>query len=177
MQTNAEFVIIKNDVTQRLWFKRLNEDWAWIMQNKNKINNIIPEFLRYAVVGGIAFLFDIGTLVLFREIIFRSSESEAVMAVSVAAGFVIGLIVNYFLSIALVFKSAEQQKKGKTVKAFVIFLVVGLIGLGLTELGMYIGIKIVGGAGFWYLLVKCFVAGVVLVWNYVGRKIFVFKGA
>lgn len=147
------------------------------MLKNTKNNTLLFEFLRYAVVGGIAFLFDIGMLVFFREIVFRSSESEAVMAVSVAAGFITGLIVNYFLSIAVVFKSAEQQKKGKTVKAFAIFLVVGLIGLGLTEFGMYIGIKIVGGAGFWYLLVKCFVAGVVLVWNYVGRKIFVFKGA
>jgi len=147
------------------------------MQEKSKINNLIFEFMRYAVVGGIAFFFDAGTLAFCREIIFKSDSSEAVMATSVAAGFIIGLIVNYFLSLAVVFRSAEQQKKGKTVKAFVIFAVVGLIGLGLTELGMYIGVKIVGSAGLWYLLVKCFVAGAVLVWNYIGRKIFVFKGA
>lgn len=147
------------------------------MQNNIKTNILIKEFLRYAVVGGIAFLFDAGTLVFWREIIFKGDGSEAVMAISVAAGFTIGLIINYLLSLALVFKSAEQQKKGKTVKAFVIFVVIGLIGLGLTELGMYIGVKIVGSDGFWYLLIKCFVAGVVLVWNYIGRKIFVFKGA
>jgi len=147
------------------------------MSKQVKMNNLIFEFMRYAVVGGIAFLFDAGTLALFREIVFKGSGSEAVMAISVAAGFVTGLIVNYFLSLAIVFKSAEQQKKGKTAKAFVIFAVIGLIGLGLTELGMYIGVKIVGSAGLWYLLVKCFVAGVVLVWNYIGRKIFVFKGA
>ena len=147
------------------------------MQNKNKFIGLIPEFLRYAVVGGIAFLFDVGALVFCREIIFKGSGSETVMAVSVAVGFATGLIVNYALSMLIVFKNAEQQKKGKTVKAFVIFLIIGLIGLGLTELGMYVGIKIVGSAGLWYLLVKCFVAGIVLVWNYVGRKIFVFKGA
>lgn len=148
-----------------------------MMSKQVKMNNLIFEFMRYAVVGGIAFLFDAGTLALFREIVFKGSGSETVMAASVAAGFVAGLIVNYVLSVTVVFKSAEQQKKGKTVKAFVIFAVIGLIGLGLTELGMYIGVKIVGSAGLWYLLVKCFVAGVVLVWNYIGRKIFVFKGA
>jgi putative flippase GtrA len=147
------------------------------MQNKTKTNKLIREFLRYAVVGGIAFLFDAGALAFCREIIFKGSGSEAVMAISVAAGFIVGLVVNYILSILVVFKTAEQQKKGKTVKAFLIFAVIGLIGLGLTELGMYLGVKIVGSTGLWYLLVKCFVAGAVLVWNYIGRKIFVFKGA
>lgn len=147
------------------------------MKKDQGTKNLIYEFMRYAVVGGIAFLFDAGTLAVFREIIFKSNGSETVMAISVAAGFIIGLIVNYVLSITLVFRSAQQQKKGKTVKAFLTFAVIGLIGLGLTELGMYIGVKIVGSAGFWYLLVKCFVAGAVLVWNYIGRKMFVFKGA
>ena len=138
--------------------------------------NLILEFLRYCVVGGIAFIADAGTLVLFREIVFGGDGSELIMAISVAMGFISGLIVNYILSMLVVFRSAGQQKKGKTVRAFVIFAVVGLIGLGLTELGMYLGVLIVGSAGFWYLLVKCFVSAVVLIWNYIGRKIFVFKG-
>lgn len=146
------------------------------MMKNIKISNLIREFLRYAVVGGIAFLFDAGTLAFFREIVFKSDGSETVMAISVAAGFITGLMVNYFLSLAFVFKSTKQQKQGRTVKAFLIFAVIGIVGLGLTELGMYIGVKIVGSAGLWYLLVKCFVAGAVLVWNYIGRKIFVFKG-
>ena len=52
----------------------------------------------------------------------------------------------------------------------------GAVGFGLTELGMWAGVKIVGSDGLWYVLVKCFVAGVVMIWNYVGRKIFVYRG-
>jgi len=147
------------------------------MKKEQSAKNLIFEFLRYSVVGGVAFLFDAGTLALFREIIFKGDGSEAVMAISVAAGFITGLVVNYLLSLAFVFRRAEQQIKGRTVKAFLLFAIIGLVGLGLTELGMYFGVKIVGSAGFWYLLVKCFVAAVVLVWNYIGRKLFVFKGA
>jgi putative flippase GtrA len=147
------------------------------MQNKLKTKNIILEFSRYAVVGGVAFAVDIGTLAFLREIVFDGDQRESIMAISVAGGFITGLILNYFLSLAYVFRSAEQQKKGRTLNAFLLYAVIGLIGLGLTELGMFIGVKIIGSAGLWYLLVKCFVAGVVLVWNYIGRKIFVFKGA
>ncbi len=146
------------------------------MQFKTKIQNNITEFLRYCVVGGIAFFVDTGMLVFFREIIFKGSGSEGIMAASVAVGFVFGLIVNYFLSMFIVFKTAGQQKKGKTVKAFIIFALIGIIGLGLTELFMYLGVKITGSEGLWYILVKCFVTGMVLIWNYFGRKIFVFKG-
>ena len=146
------------------------------MKSSIKSNNIIYEFLRYCVVGGIAFVVDTGVLAFSREIIFRGNIGETVMAVSVAAGFIAGLTVNYILSIFLVFKTAGQQKKIRTIKAFIGFALIGLIGLGLTELLMYLGVKIVGSAGFWYLLVKCFVAGAVLIWNYIGRKIFVFKG-
>ncbi len=50
------------------------------------------------------------------------------VAAAVTAGFVIGLIVNFALSNIFVFRKAEQQKDGKTVKAFVIYTVVGVIG-------------------------------------------------
>lgn len=93
----------------------------------------------------------------------------------VAIGFTVGLLVNYTLSLVFVFRSDRQQKQGRTVKAFILYAVIGLVGFGLTELGMYIGVRIVGSAGLWYLLVKCFVAGIVLVWNYAGRKILIFR--
>ena len=50
---------------------------------------------------------------------------------------------------------------------------VGLIGLGLTELGMYVGVFVFN---WHYIVTKILVAALVLVWNYIGRKLFVFKG-
>ena len=136
---------------------------------------IFAEFFRYTIVGGIAFLADAGSLAFFREIVFKKNQSEWTMAVCVAIGFTVGLLVNYTLSLVFVFRSDRQQKQGRTVKAFILYAVIGLVGFGLTELGMYIGVRIVGSAGLWYLLVKCFVAGIVLVWNYAGRKILIFR--
>jgi hypothetical protein len=74
------------------------------------------------------------------------------------------------------FKEKEQREKGKTLSAFLIYALVGVIGFVLTELLTIGGTLLIGEGGVWYLLLTCFVKGVVLVWNYVGRKIFVYRG-
>ena len=42
----------------------------------------------------------------------------------------------------------------------------------MTELGMYVGTELLFMN---YMLVKIVVTGIVLIWNYLGRKIFIFK--
>ena len=49
---------------------------------------------------------------------------------------------------------------------------IGLLGLWWTELGMWIGVSVLGG---YYVPVKIVVTGVVLLWNYLGRKILIFN--
>lgn len=137
---------------------------------------LIGEFLRYAVVGGVSFLVDTGVMTAIKEVFFRESCTPGQMALCVALGFIAGLAANYLLSSLFVFRSAEQKKTGRNWRAFGLYCLVGLIGFGLTELGMFLGVKLVGSSGLWYILVKCFVAGLVLIWNYVGRKIFVYHG-
>lgn len=131
---------------------------------------MILEFLRYAVVGGIAFLADFGTLVGFQELVFHR-WGWGVYAATVC-GFVVGLAVNYFLSLLFVFTQAKDRGKGRSFGAFVLFGVIGLVGLGLTELGMWLGIE---GLGWNYMIVKILVTGAVLMWNYLGRKLIIFR--
>lgn len=131
---------------------------------------LILEFLRYVVVGGIAFLADFCALVGSNEFLLKNFVGGVYLAT--ALGFVIGLAVNYFLSLAFVFTSAKDRGKGRSVGAFLIFAAIGLVGLGLTELGMWTGIDVLG----WnYMIVKILVTGVVLLWNYTGRKVVVFR--
>lgn len=139
--------------------------------DKEKYIKLFKEFFRYAVVGGISFLADTGTLALFEEFIFTEKEGIGLF-ISTAAGFIVGLIVNYILSLIFVFKGSENKRSGKDVKSFIVFTIVGVIGLGLTELGMYIGVNVLS---FHYLFTKIVVAAIVLVWNYAGRKILIFK--
>lgn len=136
-----------------------------------ELRQMMGEFLRYVVVGGIAFLADFGALVGSQELFFHQYAGGVYWATVV--GFVVGLAVNYFLSLLFVFTSAKDKGKGRSFGAFLIFGVVGLLGLGWTELGMWVGVACLK----WnYMVVKIFVTGAVLMWNYLGRKILVFSG-
>ncbi len=138
--------------------------------NKKQIRILVGEFLRYAVVGGIAFLADFGTLVAVQEL-FLNGYSFGVYVATVF-GFLVGLAVNYALSLWFVFTQKKDRGKGRSVGAFLVFGVIGLLGLLWTELGMWIGIELLNCN---YMMVKVFVTGAVLVWNYLGRKLLIFN--
>lgn len=143
--------------------------------SKNK--KLIFEFLRYAVVGGISAVVDMGiNFVTLFYILGGSKDDKGLVAISVALGFIVGLAVNFILSNIFVFNEKEQKEKGKTAGAFLIYALVGVIGFGLTEALTILGTLLIGDGGIWYLVLTCFVKGVVLIWNYVGRKIFVYRG-
>ena len=158
--------------------------------DKERLKIITFEFLRYIVVGGIAFVVDFGSLYLFKEFVFYKLEYNIYYSTTV--GFIFGLIANYILSLKFVFTQAKDQGKGRDTKSFLIFAIIGLIGLGLTQLGMYTGCDLlkpqldslmsyIGGligydlVKYGYLLVKCIVTLIVLLWNYLGRKIIIFR--
>lgn len=148
------------------------------MKTKEK-QALIYEILRYIVVGGIAFLIDFSVLFLFEEFIFPTS-SNLTIAISTAAGFCAGLAVNYILSLTFVFTSAKGTDKGKSLKDIAIFAIIGIVGLALTEIGMFSGLILlkhinINFFGKNYLLTKAFVTVAVLAWNYLGRKILIFK--
>lgn len=134
------------------------------------VRHLMGEFLRYAVVGGVAFLADFGALVGAQELFLRDFSWGIYVATVV--GFLVGLLVNYVLSLKFVFTAAEDRGKGRSVGAFAVFGLIGVIGLGLTEFGMYVGIEHLN----WnYMVVKLLVTGGVLAWNYLGRKLIIFR--
>lgn len=138
---------------------------------KERIRVLAGEILRYLAVGGTAFLVDAGTLYLSRRFLF-ADWGETGLYWAAALGFLAGLVYNYVLSLAFVFLDAKQRRKGRSLGAFLGFAVIGLVGLGLTELGMYAGVDLLG---LHYMLVKVCVAALVLAWNYLGRKFFIFR--
>ena len=133
--------------------------------------SLIKEFMRYVIVGGISFLADFGTLTLFEELIFKQ-QTDWQIFISTAAGFIVGLVINYILSLIFVFRTKDNKNSGKSVGDFLIFTLVGIIGLGITEGLMHLGVNVLG---FHYMITKIVTAGIVLVWNYLGRKILIFN--
>lgn len=142
-----------------------------------KHRGLIFELLRYCIVGGVAAVVDMAVNYAVLYYLLGGSKDDGVkVAIAVTAGFVVGLTVNYVLSNLFVFRKAEQQEKGRTVKAFLIYAAVGVIGYFLSVGLTLLGTKWIGGEGLWYLLLTCFVKLVVLFWNYLGRKVFVYHG-
>ena len=137
----------------------------------DKHKKLAAEFLRYAVVGGTAFLVDYGTYFLMRTYVFNGLGDTGIY-IATAIGFTLGLVYNYILSLIFVFRSAREQNKGKTVGAFILFAVIGIIGLGLSEGGMYV---VYGLLRVPDLIARVLVAGVVLIWNYAARKLLIFR--
>lgn len=149
--------------------------------NQNK-KELFKEIIRFLIVGGIATLIDYIVFYLFNLVILRAIDSNINIIASTTLGFTAGLLVNWFLQ-KYVFKYlTEDQTKSKVV--FLKFVILSLIGLGITQLAMFIGeqtifnsfyLTIIVTFDFWKLFMKCFMTCVVLVINYIGRKLFVFK--
>ena len=135
-----------------------------------KLKKLIVEFIKYCFVGGLAFLGDIGTIFVCKEYILSSFSNG--LYLSVIIGFIVGLTVNYILSVIFVFTGAKEAVKGEQVIFFIQFAVIGVIGLLMTEGLMFLGVEFLK---INYLIVKIFAAGVVLVWNYGARKYLIIR--
>ncbi len=138
--------------------------------NISKLKRAAYEFLRYAVVGGLAFLVDIGVLYLCKEHLLNSVPYT--LYISTAIGFLAGLTTNYLLCLKYVFLSAKGTSQGRTHKDRLIFVVIGVVGLAMNEAGMKLGVEVIR---INYLIVKIVVTGIVLVWNYLARKFLIFN--
>ena len=119
--------------------------------------------LRYLIVGGIAFVVDFSVLVFLKEL------DGFNYLVAAAVAFACGLVTNYILSVRWVFTSRSVHQP--TVE-FVIFLVIGVLGLGWNELLMYLGTE---RLGFDYRISKLLSVGLVLCWNFGVRKVLLFR--
>jgi len=140
----------------------------------SRYKQLFYEFFRYLLVGGVAFLIDFLILYLSKTLLFFNMGNSGIL-LATAFGFIAGLIFNYIFSLFFVFKQVDENAKIHKVRSFVLFAIIGIIGLLITELCMYTGIYLFGQK--WYLIVKIFTAGIVLLWNYLVRKILIFKGA
>lgn len=116
------------------------------------------QFFRYGFVAAISLFCDFGTLVLLKQV----AGMNYLIAAAIA--FIFGLIVNYILSIFWVFTSRNVSNAKLE---FTIFAIIGVIGLGLTELILWI---LTSKLGLFYMLSKAVATMVVYFWNFFVRK-------
>ena len=120
---------------------------------------LILQVIRFAIVGVIAAIVDVGVLVTLKEVF------HVDVLLSSAVSFCVSVIVNYLLSMTFVFKSKKQSK----IKEFIIFVFLSVGGLCLNQLVLWIGMKY---TSIYYLIVKFLAMVIVPIYNFITRKIF-----
>lgn len=130
---------------------------------KNKTNNTWIQLFRYTFVGGFAFIFDFGSLYILTEYF------NIYYLVSAAIAFLFGLTINYFLSVIWIFK--KRSIKSKYVE-FVVFALIGIVGLALNEFIIWFFTEIVNTH---YLYSKLISSALVYLGNFFIRKFTLFR--
>lgn len=137
-----------------------------IIRAKIPRRTLLGQFMRYLFTGGLAFLVDFGLFALCLYIF----EWHYLLANLV--GLLAGLVLNYALSVGWVFTACERKLEKKKTAEFAVFAAVGFAGVGLNELLM---ILMVDYFGLQEMLSKMVAAVVVLMWNFGGRKLILFR--
>ena len=118
---------------------------------------------RYCFAGGLAFLIDFGCYLLLTQL------GMHYLAAALIA-FIISFLVNFLISRKLIF---SQNKSSQTVAAEIIkVLGIALIGLLLTEFLLFVCIQLLH---LGRLISKVIASIIVLIWNYLGRRYFVYR--
>ena len=127
---------------------------------KMKSKRILRQIVRFIFAGFVSFLVDYGALVLLTEFL------GVYYFLSASISFSVSLIINYILNMKYVFIGRKDISRRKEIVGFVSLSMVGLI-LNQIVLGVLVEIY-----NLYYMFAKIIATGIVMVWNYVSRKIF-----
>lgn len=120
----------------------------------------LKKFISYFFVGGMAAIVEWFSFAIFNNI-------TGYMFATIIA-FVLATTFNYFLGKKVTFKNYKQTKKD----IISVFIVSG-IGLLLNMFFMYIQIGVIHIK--FEMLAKIVATGLVFIWNYISRRVFIYK--
>ncbi len=133
--------------------------------NNSEKTSLGRQIIRFAAVGGSAFFIDYGIMILLTEIF------GVDYLVSSGISFSVSVIYNYLLSVHWVFDVSKDRSKRND---FLVFIILSIIGLGINQLIMWI---CVDKLGIFYMITKIAATGVVMVYNFITRKLFLEDGS
>ena len=155
------------------------------------------ELFKFLVTGVVCALADFLTTSLFLKIC-NGLPTTAQSAISLLAGFLVGVTLNYILSTFWVFRGKQDRNVTKSKKFIILFVVFSAVAYGLSY-GTYELYRIIiakaaninindaniqyilkfefwGDALFWLFFLAFFLKTLVgLIWNYFTRKFILYK--
>ncbi len=134
-------------------------------------NNEFVKVILYLFVGGTAALVEWGLFYLFFYYLLAGLglSVDTLTMVATALAFGLSTLYHYFLGNVLVFDSGSKYDKSKELS--LVFLV-SIIGLVFNLVLMYV---FVGLLAWQPMLAKVITSCIVVVWNYLSRKKWIFK--
>lgn len=115
---------------------------------------IVDQFFRFCLVGVICFVIDYLLLIFLKEII------DINVLIASCISFISATFINFLLSVSFVFETENKKKK------IIVFFVFSLFALILTEVIMFLGIKVLD-----YRVVKIVATIIVMCFNFITRKL------
>lgn len=131
-----------------------------MVQEVTCMKKLINQIAKFGVVGIIATLIDYILLFILTDVFKIYYMTSSIISFSAS------LIFNYIASIKWVFNVEHKQ----TYKDGLLFLIFSLIGLWINQEVMYLTVE---KLGIYYMISKIFATGIVMVWNFITRKIFI----
>ena len=155
------------------------------------------ELIKFLITGAVCAIADFLTTSLFLKIT-EGLPNTAQSAISLLAGFIVGVILNYILSTFWVFKGAQDRNVTKSARFIILFVIFSAIAYGLSY-GTYELCRVIfqntahvnindatikyilqftfwGDALFWLYFLAFFLKTLVgLIWNYFTRKFILYR--
>ena len=127
------------------------------------MKKLISQIIKFGFVGFLCFFIDYGIMVFLTEAL------KINYLISSGCSFSVSVIVNYILSIKFVFDADRDANK---VKQFLVFLFFSIGGLIINQIVMWVAVDLLG---IFYMISKIGATAIVMVYNFVTRKMFIEK--
>ncbi len=128
-----------------------------------KTDNSYLQFIKYFFASAIALFADMAVLFVLTEF------CHIYYLISATISFLAGIAITYIFSKLYIFTKTSISSK---TAEFTVFLVIGIIGLILNNIFLYIFTDVFD---IHYMLSKCLVIAITYLWNYFARKKFIFS--
>ena len=130
------------------------------LADEKKRQGLLGQIAGFGVVGVVAFCIDYGLMVLLTE------AFGVNYLLSTTISFVVSVIFNYLASMRFVFAHREGMSRRRE---FVTFVLLSVVGSVLNDALMWVGQDLLGVD---YRITKIVVTAIVMVYNFITRKIF-----